>query len=355
MNLKSLEKIDWVNQWDGKWSILSFSYWGGRYCKQPFSSYVDKFISNSIIFWRNERGSAYLPDKEREPFAKKLEKIIEANPKFPKELCDGFRAATEKFFALADKYTGKDINFKEYLEFQDALVEKYYPYHIEVKFIVDYLKPELLKKYLPLFEEARVYAEPVFTKSEEFMRGLAKIHAKKTDYKPELILCCTEKEFHDYFGKDKKLPAKSVLEERYKGTALLFDKGGLINLVTGDEVDKIVKIVLGEMTGDIIKGAVAYPGKVKGKAHLVFDPAKANDFKEGEILVTGMTRPEFLPLMKKAAAFVTDGGGILSHAAIVARELKKPCVIGTKIATKVLKDGDLVEVDAIKGVVKIIK
>jgi pyruvate,water dikinase len=59
--------------------------------------------------------------------------------------------------------------------------------------------------------------------------------------------------------------------------------------------------------------------------------------------------------MKKAIAFITDEGGITCHAAIIARELKKPCIIGTKIATKVLKDGDLVEVDANKGVVKIIK
>ncbi|TSC78406.1 MAG: pyruvate, water dikinase [Parcubacteria group bacterium Gr01-1014_29] len=59
--------------------------------------------------------------------------------------------------------------------------------------------------------------------------------------------------------------------------------------------------------------------------------------------------------MHKAGAFIIDAGGILSHAAIVARELKKPCVIGTKIATKVLKNGDLVEVDADNGIVKIIK
>lgn len=56
--------------------------------------------------------------------------------------------------------------------------------------------------------------------------------------------------------------------------------------------------------------------------------------------------------MKKAAGFVTDAGGILSHAAIVARELKKPCVIGTQRATKILKDGDIIELDANKGIVK---
>ena len=68
--------------------------------------------------------------------------------------------------------------------------------------------------------------------------------------------------------------------------------------------------------------------------------------------MAGMTTPEYLPAMEKAAAFVTDEGGILCHAAIVARELKKPCIVGTQYATKIFKDGDLVEVDAEKGVVR---
>ncbi len=80
-----------------------------------------------------------------------------------------------------------------------------------------------------------------------------------------------------------------------------------------------------------------------------------NNVKAGDIIVAPMTLPDILPAMKKAAAFVTDEGGILCHAAIMSREMKKPCIIGTKIATKVLKDGDLVEVDAKKGVVRIIK
>ena len=86
---------------------------------------------------------------------------------------------------------------------------------------------------------------------------------------------------------------------------------------------------------------------------MVIDPKRdGSSFQVGEILVTGMTRPEFLPVMKKALAFITDAGGILSHAAIVARELKKPCIIGTHIATRLLKNGDLVEVDANNGVIK---
>ena len=104
-----------------------------------------------------------------------------------------------------------------------------------------------------------------------------------------------------------------------------------------------------------VKGQVAFRGKITGRVCVVMRDSDFPKFKEGDILVASMTRPEFVPLMKMASAFVTDEGGITCHAAIVARELKKPCIIGTKIATKVLKDGDLVEVDADNGIVKIIK
>ncbi len=68
-----------------------------------------------------------------------------------------------------------------------------------------------------------------------------------------------------------------------------------------------------------------------------------------------MTTPDYVPLMQCAVAVVTDLGGILSHAAIVCRELRKPCIVGTKVATQVLKDGDLVEVDTERGIVRILK
>ena len=101
-----------------------------------------------------------------------------------------------------------------------------------------------------------------------------------------------------------------------------------------------------------LRGACAFPGKVTGTVRIIIDPRKENNFKQGDILVTGMTRPEYLPLMKKASAIITDAGGMLSHAAISARELKIPTIVGTMSATKMLKDNDIVEVDATKGVVK---
>jgi len=101
-----------------------------------------------------------------------------------------------------------------------------------------------------------------------------------------------------------------------------------------------------------IQGVSASPGVVQGIVRIIKDAKRGELLKKGDILVTNNTTPEFVPLMKRAGAIVTEQGGITTHAAIVARELKKPCIIGTKIATKVFKDGDLVEVDAEHGIVR---
>lgn len=101
-----------------------------------------------------------------------------------------------------------------------------------------------------------------------------------------------------------------------------------------------------------VKGSIAWKGKVKGKVRKIMQTSEVGKLKEGEILVTNMTIPAYLLAMKKASAFVTDEGGITCHAAIIAREMRKPCIIGTKIATQVFKDGDMVEVDADNGVVR---
>ena len=103
------------------------------------------------------------------------------------------------------------------------------------------------------------------------------------------------------------------------------------------------------------KGTIAYKGLAKGTAKIIRSVNELNKVQPGDVLVSSFTRPEYLPAIGRAVAIVTDDGGITCHTAIVSRELKKPCIIGTKIATKVLHDGDEIEVDATQGVVKIIK
>jgi phosphohistidine swiveling domain-containing protein len=107
---------------------------------------------------------------------------------------------------------------------------------------------------------------------------------------------------------------------------------------------------------DVIRGQTGCSGKVKGKARVILQEESYNiNLTANEILICHFTLPEYVPLIIKAAAVVTDVGGILSHAAIVCRELKKPCVIGTKVATQLIKNGDIIEVDADRGVVRVLE
>lgn len=147
------------------------------------------------------------------------------------------------------------------------------------------------------------------------------------------------------FYRAKKL-LDSVKEKYSPGMAFVYLDGEVLfqeePIIVIESQDKINEF----------KGNVAYKGIIKGTVKIIKDVSELEKVKLGDILVTQMTFPSFIPAMIKASAFVTDEGGITCHATIVAREMKKPCVIGTKIATKVLKDGDVVEVDADKGIVR---
>lgn len=101
----------------------------------------------------------------------------------------------------------------------------------------------------------------------------------------------------------------------------------------------------------ILSGASASPGIGTGYVKILQSPKEISKVKTGDVLVAKMTSPDYVPAMKKAVAIVTDEGGLTSHAAIVSRELGIPCIVGTKIATKTLKDNQIITVDGAKGVV----
>ena len=116
------------------------------------------------------------------------------------------------------------------------------------------------------------------------------------------------------------------------------------------------KIKTAESKEDVIlNGLPASPGFISGEAHVILDVKDINEFKSGEILITVMTSPDWVPAMKKAKAIITDEGGITSHAAIVSRELGVPCIVGTgghgKKATETIKTGDIITVDSKNGIV----
>jgi len=144
------------------------------------------------------------------------------------------------------------------------------------------------------------------------------------------------------------------LKNRQKFMGIIYTEQG-IRIYSG-EIAKIKEShLLGQVRRDDtneIEGTRAMGGKIIGRARVILRKADISSMKSGEILVTTMTSPDFIAAMRKAAAIVTDAGGITCHAAIISRELNIPCVIGTKIASRIIKNGDLIEVNANHGIVK---
>ncbi len=147
----------------------------------------------------------------------------------------------------------------------------------------------------------------------------------------------------------------SQIRVRYEGVAIYTDEKRLIT-ATREDYSHIVNLIKGLApdADGVVRGLVARKGMISGRVAIVHDVTELDKVKNGDIIVASMTRPEYMPALRKAAAIVTDEGGITCHAAIVARELGVPCIIGTKHATTALKDDDFVVVDANKGVVSIL-
>ena len=155
-----------------------------------------------------------------------------------------------------------------------------------------------------------------------------------------------------------KIDSSTIKRRKNNAIIVTADVAKLKIKVLDDVPDKYKQIIddIDEQEKHMtIKGLIAQKGKVTGKVKIVRSQDDIKDVNEGDIMVSNTTHPNYLPAMQKASAFITNEGGVISHAAIVAREMKKPCIVGTKVATKVLKDGDLVEVDANTGTVKLIK
>ena len=156
--------------------------------------------------------------------------------------------------------------------------------------------------------------------------------------------------------KQNKIPSLEELKKRKQSCVLI--PGSFFQAITLQEFSRTHPTFSFPLSTPLaqnvnsLKGQTAYPGKVNGIVKILRRKEQLSEVTSENVIVSTMTVPDFLPAMKKAVAFVTDEGGITCHAAIIARELKKPCIVGTKQATQVFKNGDLVEVDANKGIVK---
>lgn len=178
--------------------------------------------------------------------------------------------------------------------------------------------------------------------------------ARRQDMDVDLVACAFPSETTDVLlGKTKFDVSK--LKDRFSYNLHAVDSHLREIFLTGERAKRIKGILDKKIEEKFkeVKGMVASIGqltRITGEVRVVFDPYGA-EIPQGAILVTPMTRPEFIHLIHKAGALITDEGGVTSHAAIISREFGIPCIVGTGNATKLLKDGDQVEVDMENGVV----
>lgn len=186
---------------------------------------------------------------------------------------------------------------------------------------------------------------------------ILKIVAKKTPWKFSELQWCF---FYEIEKVLKGKINKELVLRRKKNYIFYGEDCKIVEIFNKQTFDELWNIYVEEKIKGIkeMKGLVVSHGKdkiVKGRARVITDPFREQlKFKEGEILVASMTSPEYIVVMKKARAIITNYGGMTCHAAIVSRELGVPCLVNTRQATKTIKDGDLVEIDTEKGIVKIL-
>ncbi|MDE1856491.1 MAG: hypothetical protein KGH98_00220 [Candidatus Micrarchaeota archaeon] len=285
----------------------------------------------------------------REGYGEEWEKQIAENVrKDRRHVTDSMKRYSDALGPLEAVFArGEALGSAEELsEYYNAVVRAWVG--LDMAFIVPDMKD-------PAISEAdRKIALEMRKKSENFSRHVDFIVGKTIrKLYPQLG------EYADYLSMEEitagAIPQTSELEAR-KRHYIYFN----YSIFTGIELpDFLAKNNLASEEGearpaDVISGKAAVAGTASGRVRIIMKREQLRSVEQGEVLVAPMTTPDYVSAMAMASAIVTDEGGITCHAAINSRELNKPCVVGTRIATKVLKDGYLVRVDAVKGTITIL-
>lgn len=308
--------------------------------------------------------------KEKEPF--ESVKIIEE--KYPK-IFALIKKHTEKFSWLTYAYIGPKMSEIDVIKLvRDSLKKgnipeeimriEHYPKEVhqqKQKILRELNLPEELRYLFEVstfFMALKDMRKGIYQKSYVIMDTVIEEIARRINLTVQQTKYLNRHEIDQVLLEGKDL--NKITKERIKHCAVIIENGNA-SVFIGIEAEKILKeMVEKEDKTDIqnsseIKGTIAYSGKATGRAKIILVKDDIQKMNEGDILISSATNPDLILAMRKASAFVTDFGGITCHAAIVSRELKKPCIVGTKNATKLIKDDDLIEVDATKGIVKILQ
>lgn len=351
IDLEKLKSETWIKNWAGGWSVLTCSYLGKQYSKN-ISDYLGINLKRSIIVIKKGFSTCYFSKQELDKLGKELSaRVIEDEGLIDTWVGD-IKKVTDEINGVMDELKGKFLSKDEYAVFVNKFID-FGARNFAIKKIVDYLPKNILEKNLAKLSDARLYSEIVYTNTEKFMEAFAEKIGIKDGCESKFVLCLLDREFENYLKSGKINISKDILKNRFNFSTLFFNNGK-DTILNNEDAKKVERAMIKESLKEL-SGKIAFHGKSTGVARVILDPRNVKKFDKGDILVTSMTRPEYLQLIQKSSAFITDAGGMLCHAAITAREIEKPCIVGLEVATRSIKDGDIIEVDADRGVVRIIK
>jgi phosphohistidine swiveling domain-containing protein len=340
------------------------------YEKVPIISYEHAFHSftkNPYLNGKANGNFVILQHEIYEGWVEKESKNIIEDEKRIRTIIDDSLMFIEKNISsvtefLSIKKLTTEIALEKLKWLNELCIELYYTYSFFTVELIKTQNPDLLKQLPEIRMQLSNFVTPLWGAYDKILDFIVE-KEQTTRSKVDMLI---SSEIENILHGNNEILKQDELEKREFAMVLLDNK---IEKFVGKNAEE-VRVWLDEQNPTknhleekkntkMVEGMVASKGKVTGKVVVLRERDHKNYAqvlagKKDFVLVTFMTRPEIVPHLKEACAIVTNEGGITCHAAIVSRELGVPCIVGTKHATEVFKDGDLVEVDAENGVVKVI-
>ncbi len=348
-----MKTLNWQKVVTREYSYLWASYTAEAY--KIMKKITGTTLKHNLFYTEDKLLTIYRDPKDIENSFKLIKNLIQKNPRKTLENMDKFETLTNDGYDLFKEInavqTTEKKKIRNLLLLLDRLFIKIVSYYLFVVFLGYAADESVIKKFLSAnkkqFERIRMGTIDV-DMNKEFPKLFAKYDKKlgvHTSYmsRGELI----------NFVKGKKVDWKKIITRHKK--ALLIVK----NNVNTECPEKLIAKTLNRELGHsqynpetkTIKGTIVQKGLVKGRVVRIMTESEYKNIKKGDILVTPMTKPNILPYLKRVKGIITNDGGALSHASIISREMKIPCIVGTMYATDILINNEKVVLDANQGLV----
>ena len=302
--------------------------------KNPFTPPVIHYMNDGVIeIWENEKATQWTMDLVQELIKTDEQKLISLVDQYEKDIVE------------VKKYWKNDpiTNPKVFEKYVDQVFKVMKGFNCMYFSSVDERTPAYIRERVLKLRDEDTY----FDSNDKLIRAsLIALYPELKGYEN----CILKSEI-------KNPPSLETLKVRKKSFVVIGEESSeqtTLREYLSNHPEYYFHIEVPPADSHTLVGQIGNKGYAKGIVRIMKRKEQISEAQDGDIIVSTMTTPDFVPAMQKAAAIITDEGGITCHAAIVARELNKPCVIGTKFATKLLKNGDEVEVDADNGMVMIL-